>query len=95
MTTFAEWYDDLPTADEVHITVEQLTDWDDWDGTLVDEENGGSAFFYVARMTGMAHACNECDRWAVREFGVPVDGELTDEETADELADLLALAVYP
>jgi hypothetical protein len=95
MTAFAEWYDDLPTADEVHIIVEQLTDWDDWDGALVDEDNGGSCFFYVARMTGMAHACNTCDGWAVREFGVPADGDLTDEETVDELADLMALEVYP
>lgn len=95
MTAFAEWYHDLPTADEVHIIVEQLTDWDNWDGALGDEDNGGSAFFYVARMAGMAHACNTCDGWAVREFGVPADGALTDEETVDELADLMALEVYP
>jgi hypothetical protein len=94
-TTFAQWYDDLPTADEVHITVEQLTDWDYWDGALVDEDNGGSCFLYIARMPGMAHACNDCDGWAVREFGVPVEVDLTDDEEADELADLKALAVYP
>lgn len=93
--TFDEWYDDLPTADEVHITVEQLDDWDDWGGALTDDETGGSAFFYVARMTGMAHACNACDGWAVREFGVPSDGDLTDEETSNEFADLLAMEIYP
>ena len=40
-------------------------------------------------------ACNACDGWAVREFGVPSDGDLTDEETSNEFADLLAMEIYP